>query len=64
MQNSPLNVGGGSDGIQGKFGLSDKYANVTNDSAVTSATLGGLIGSRALLSASILRKWTRIFVGQ
>ena len=50
LQNSPLNVGTGADTIQGLFSLAVGTGFV-NANTVTNATLGGLIGSRNLLSA-------------
>jgi autotransporter-associated beta strand protein len=52
IQNSALNVGVAGGTIAGSFGLS-RYgqANFVNDKLVTSATIGGLIGSRDLATA-------------
>jgi autotransporter-associated beta strand protein len=51
MQNSALNLGVAGGPITGSFGLSRLAQNVVNDKLVTSATVGGLIGSRDLSAA-------------
>jgi autotransporter-associated beta strand protein len=51
LQNSALNLGSATGAITGLFSLSRLQQNVVNDKLVTSATLGGLIGSRNLATA-------------
>lgn len=51
LQNSVLNVGTGSDTVTGLFALSRLQQNIINDQLVSSATFGGLSGSRNLATA-------------